>query len=63
MLKSLGKLRVGEVLEIYGMDYLENLELTLQQHAHDPNAPLDRNYAKLVKLEIRQRRQQDVKSK
>lgn len=64
MLKGLGKCRVGEVLEIYGMDMLEDLELHHQQQlSSDPNAPLDQNYAKLVKLEGKQRKQQELRSK
>jgi len=64
MLKGLGKCRVGEVLEIYGMDMLEDLELQHQQQLNsDPNAPLDYNYAKLVKLEVKQRKQQELRSK
>ena len=64
MLKSLGKCRVGEVLEIYGSDMFEDLEIQHQNQLNgDPNAPLDQNYAKLVKLEVKQRKQQELRNK
>ena len=64
MLKGLGKCRVGEILEIYGMDMLEDLEIKHQQQLSvDPNTPLDQNYAKLVKLEVKQRKQQELRNK
>ena len=53
-IKALGKFRIGEVLEIYGMDVMEDLERFKTNG--DASAPLDKSFIKMQKLEIRQRK-------
>lgn len=60
-MKSFNKFRVGQVFELYGMDILENANLTTKQT--EVSHSLKLNYQKLTKLENRQRRNASMESK
>ena len=49
-MKESGRLRIGETFEIFGMDVIEEYELTLNR-----NLDCLLTYDKLVQLEIKQR--------
>ena len=50
IMKESGRLRIGETFEIFGMDVIEEYELTLNR-----NLDCLLTYDKLVQLEIKQR--------
>ena len=52
-MKTLGKFRVGQVFELYGMDILEDNSVTLSQEV---SHSLALNTQKLNRLENRQRK-------